>query len=248
MTFWQSLKSAYRGSISFLVACPLLALVPVIFELLQHVVEVRIGMYDSLEAAKAVEQDPLRVGFGLLKVAALTLPGYWIVRFLVSRSPQFAASFDPVAARLFSIFFLFNLALAALQLFALPQTGIVVLTSFLVGMIIAVLVAAWGVAAALGNSRIGPVQSVAIMARQLPWTFAYFVVVMMPLMIPHYAFAGLAILGPHSLVWPILIFDSLLVGWLTAVMVSANYFAAERASQAAGIKLSAMQSGEAVPQ
>lgn len=53
MTFWKALTTTYRGSIAFLIACPLLALVPVVFELVQHVVEVRIGLYDSVAAARA---------------------------------------------------------------------------------------------------------------------------------------------------------------------------------------------------
>jgi hypothetical protein len=53
MTFWKGLRTSYGGSLAFLAACPLLALVPVVFELLQHVAEVHIGMYDSIAAAKA---------------------------------------------------------------------------------------------------------------------------------------------------------------------------------------------------
>ena len=62
---------------------------PVAFELLQHVVEVRIGMYDSLAAAQAVEDSPMRTAFGLLKVASL--PAYWVMRFLPRRDARFAA-------------------------------------------------------------------------------------------------------------------------------------------------------------
>ena len=70
MTFGQALKATYAGSIAFLVACPLLALFPVLFEVLQHAIEVHIGMYDSIAVAKAVEHDPLRMGLGILIPAA----------------------------------------------------------------------------------------------------------------------------------------------------------------------------------
>ena len=59
MTLWTALKATYRNSLAFLIACPLLALVPVVVELIQHWVEVHIGMYDSLTAAKAMDGHPL---------------------------------------------------------------------------------------------------------------------------------------------------------------------------------------------
>ena len=102
---------------------------------------------------------------------------------------------------------------------------------------IAVLLAAWGVASALGNSRIGPAKSAVIMMPQLLWTFALFILGMLPLMVPHYGFAILAILGPKSLLWPVLIVDSLLVGWLTALLVALAYFAVRRATDSAGVQL-----------
>jgi hypothetical protein len=125
MTFWQAFKATYSGSVAVLIACPLLALVPVVFELLQHVVEVHIGMYDSIAAARATEHHPLRMVFGMLKVAALTIPFYWVTRFQPDRDATFAARPDPKAIRLFAVYCMFQLGLAALQLFGLPQTGAV---------------------------------------------------------------------------------------------------------------------------
>jgi hypothetical protein len=123
MTIWQAFKASYSGSIAFLTACPVLALFPVAFELVQHLVEVRIGMYDSLAAAKAVEHDQLRMGFGFLKVIALVVPEYWVVRYLVFREQARAAQFDRLAVSLFAVFMAFKLGLTAIQLFGLPQTG-----------------------------------------------------------------------------------------------------------------------------
>ncbi|MFT6571534.1 MAG: hypothetical protein ACJAWY_003258, partial [Sphingomonas echinoides] len=36
MTFWKAFTETYRGSIAFMIACPLLTMVPVVFEILQH--------------------------------------------------------------------------------------------------------------------------------------------------------------------------------------------------------------------
>jgi hypothetical protein len=247
MTFWRALKATYGGSLAFLAACPLLALVPVVFELLQHGVEVHIGMYDSLAAAKATEHHPLRMGFGLLKVLSLTVPGYWIMRYLARRDPVFAARPDPTAMRLFAGFLVFETALAVVQLFILPPSPVVLLVGFLVGHIVDCLVAAWATAAPLGNAAIGFRASVAIMARQLPWTFVFLLAAMLPLMIPHSALGALAIVGPKPLMWPVLIADSLLVGWLAAVIIASFYFAAFRAAERVGVKLVPSRSAAVAP-
>lgn len=238
MTFWQAFKNTYRGSIAFLIACPILAFFPVAFEILQHAVEIKIGMYDSIAAAKAMEHHPLRMGFGMLKIVALSVATYWITRFMPQRDARFAATVDPLAIRLFAGYLAFGIGFAAIQLFALPQTGGTSLLSFLVGQIVGSLLIAWGVASTFGNASVGPVASIRIMARHLPWTFAFTFVVMMPVMIPHYGLGAFALLGPKSLLWPTMIVDSLLVGWLTAVICAGAYYAAIRAAKAAGVDLS----------
>jgi len=235
--FWQAIKQSYRGSFAFLLACPLLALVPVAFELVQHMVEVHIGLYDSVEAAKALDGSPIRLAFGFLKTIGIMVPGYWVVRWLATCDERFAATFNPEAVRLFSFYLLVNVGLVAIQLFLLPRTGIASLIAFLAGEAIGVLFAAWAVGAALGNPRIGPVQSAALMARHFVWNFVFFVVAMLPLMAVHYAFAALAILGPKLLLWPALVVDSLLVAWLTALLIAISYFAARRSADLEGVAL-----------
>jgi hypothetical protein len=237
MTFWTALRATYGGSIAFLIACPLLALIPVVFELLQHMAEVHIGMYDSIAAAKAVEHHPMRIAFGMLKIAALTVPIYWVTRFLPHRDARFAATFDPLAARLFAAFLVFALAFQAIQLWVTPKSALPMLATFVVGEIVTILILPWAVAAALGNRAVGIRASSAIMARHIPWTFGLVMVAVIPLLIPHYAFAALAITGPKMLLWPTLIVDSLLVGWMTAVMAASGYYAAARAAAEAGVEL-----------
>jgi hypothetical protein len=234
MTFWKGLRTSYGGSLAFLAACPLLALVPVVFELLQHVAEVHIGMYDSIAAAKALEHHPLRMALGMVKVLALLVPTYWITRFVHTRDPRFAARRDPLAMRLFAGVVAIHIALSAAQLFGLPQTPAALLAGLAGGLIVQCLLVAWTVAATLGDASIGPVASVRIMARRLPWTIAFTVVAMLPLMIPHYLLGAAAIMAPRVWLWPILTVDALLVGWLCAVMAASNYVAAMRAIGLAG--------------
>jgi len=61
---------------------PLLAVVP---EAAQHLAEIRIGMFDSLQAARVVADDPRRMVWGYLKIAGLLLAILATVRFWAAR-------------------------------------------------------------------------------------------------------------------------------------------------------------------
>jgi hypothetical protein len=239
MRFLQAYKSTYSAGLAFVIACPLLALIPVVSELIQHLVEVKLGIYQSIDAAKALERHPLRMASGCLKVAALTLPGYWVIRFIVDRNPSRAGRIEGTPARLFARYFAFMFLLALFQLFGLPQNGAVQITAFLVSIAVTVLVAPWAVAAPLGNESVGLRKSVSIMLRHLPWGMAFYIAAFLPLVIPHYALGALALLGPTYLLWPALILDSLLVGYLAAVMSALSFYVAQHGAAPAEVQLQA---------
>lgn len=50
MIMWPEIKEAYRSGWSFALAFPLLFAVPVLIEFIQHVIEIRIGMYVDFDA------------------------------------------------------------------------------------------------------------------------------------------------------------------------------------------------------
>ena len=97
--------------------------------------------------------------------------------------------------------------------------------------------AAWTVAAPLGDAAVGLLASLRLMAHRLPWTLALQVTALLPLLIPHYALGMFAIMGRKSLMWPTLVLDALLVGILTPVMIASTYYAAMRAAGLAGVSL-----------
>lgn len=228
MTFWSGLKFAYRESWAFVIACPLLALVPVLGEILQHAVEMHIGMYDSLDAATAADGDPMRMAFGFIKTLGLLLPGYWIMRFLAGgRDTAAAKTIAPRAVQLFAWFFLFQAALSAIGLFGLPRSGTALAVTMILSLALNPLLARWAAAAPLGIA-IGPIGSARVMVRQLPWAIAFSIIVILPLMVPHYALGVAAILVAPTLKWPALIADSLLVGYLSAVMIASTWVIATR--------------------
>lgn len=238
-SFWQSLRATYTGGTRFLIACPLLAAVPMLVELIQHAGEAYVGMYDSLDAARAMEEHPLRLALGIVKMAALLCTNYWIVRWLATGDATFAARLDQPAVRLFAAAMAFIMVLSIAQLLFLPKDNVPLFAAtFFGGQAVGVVIAAWVAGAALGNPAMGPVASMRIMLPALPFTFALMLLAMLPLMVPHYGLAALALLGPEPLLWPALILDSLLVGWLSAVMAASGYVGAARAAARAGVNLS----------
>jgi len=237
VTFLQALVAAHRDSFLFLLACPLLAAVPVVVELIQHVAEHRLGMYDTLAAAKAADAHPIRMAFGFAKVLSLSIAGYWVTRWLAWRDPAVAGRWDRRAVALFAGVMAYQAALSAVQLFVLPRSAAALAGGFAVGAVLGPLLVAWSAAAALGSPAIGPVASMRLMAPRFGWTLPYMLVVLLPLMVVHYALGAAAILGPKPLLWPVLVADALVVGWLAALMVASGWFAACRAAGLAGVAL-----------
>jgi len=66
-------RTIYRRGGRAAVAVPLLTAIAVLPEAAQHVVEIKLGMFDSREAFRALANDPMRWAFGYAKLA-----GFWI--------------------------------------------------------------------------------------------------------------------------------------------------------------------------
>lgn len=236
-SFWQAYKAAYAGGAAFLLACPLLALIPASLEMLQHVAEVHIGMYDTLAAAQAADDNTLRMAVGYLKAVALTVPGYWVVRFLWRRDPAWARRADKTAVRLFCGYLAFQCALLAVELFVIPRTGAGEAASAALGFLASALTPAWGAAAALGNPAIGLSRSVRLMAPRLPGVLVFLLAVFLPPLIPHYAIAALTIGASRATLWSLLTIDAALVSYISAVTAAGGFYAALRAANLAGVSL-----------
>lgn len=221
MNLWDVVKNAYRGSWAFMLACPLLFLVPAVIEVIQHVVEVKIGMYDSIEMAKATEHHPARMIFGMIKIIALMVGTYWATRFVAFGNDKRAPGrLDPVALRLFSVYLAVQILLTAIGLYATTMSGSILLAQFLLSQIVAGMFMLWGTAASIGDPSIGPVRSAKLAGAHGLWIGFFGFVAILPLMIPHYALGAGALLikqGPIVL-WGMLLVDSLIVGLIAATM------------------------------
>lgn len=240
MTMWNSVKDAYRSGWAFMIACPLLFLVPVTVEMLQHAAEVWLGMYDSPAAAQATENHPLRLGFGMLKIAGLYIATYWATRFAASGHDHEAPTRrDPVALRLFTVYLLVQMLLSALGLYAGTFGGKAMAVETVLSLILAGILLAWGTAASLGNPAVGPVQSIRIAGFHGLWLGIFGFIATLPLMFAHYAFAVMAQIMQQgrAILWAILALDSLVVGLLASVMGCLCWYLADWIARRRGVRL-----------
>lgn len=81
----RALLALYPNGISLLWLAPGILALVVIPEFAQHVAEVRLGMFDSMEAFRAHQLDASRMAFGYAKVAGLlaailAAARYWMLR------------------------------------------------------------------------------------------------------------------------------------------------------------------------
>lgn len=230
MTFWQGFKFVHRESWIFLFACPLLAAVPMVVEFVQHVVELQAGMYVDEAGAKVAESDPLRMQFGFLKVISILLPMYWVTRFLHgNRDARAARTFDRRAVFLFAFVMVYSIANTALNMFVFPATAGWMAATMGGGIVLSVLLARWQVAAPLGIF-ISPLRSARIILPHLLWGCAFSIAAMLPVMVLHYALAIVAVVAaPTWLDWALMALDSLVVGWLAAILTASGYVVALRA-------------------
>lgn len=229
MTFVQGFKFVHRESWAFLLACPLVALIPVIAELAQHIAEMQAGMYNGLEGAQAAESDPQRMAFGFVKTLAISLIGYSGVRFFASAGDAaYARRLEPRALQLFAIVFALQALLSYVTLFALPASAGFMIGFFLFFLVLSPLLVRFLVAAPLGV-LITPQASAAQMWRQLPWAVAFGLLAPLPLMALHYALSiGAMLAAGDALKWVMLVVDALVVGWLAAVLSAVSWVIATR--------------------
>jgi hypothetical protein len=81
----RAVASLYPRGASMLWLAPAVLALVVIPEFAQHVVEIRIGMFESAEAARSLQNEPTRWAFGYIKIAGLVLTFLAAARFWWTR-------------------------------------------------------------------------------------------------------------------------------------------------------------------
>lgn len=244
---WSDIRKSYGLSWGFAIAFPLVFLIAPVTEFIQHVIEWRIGLFDSLEQAEALAAHPARTGFGYVKLAALMIGGLWISRYVHSGGDRVRtaavggasiAAFVPVIG----VFLALDLGMDQLNPWldeaALGKAGSLAagLATFLLASILQVLLAGWRVAVPLGDRATGPVASVRRGLRVLPSGLALYFAVFLPLLAAHTALnVAMAFAGPGPLLWSLFVADSLLVGVIVTAMWGSFHAIYRRGREKAGL-------------
>lgn len=226
--FLAELRRVHTASLAFAAVLPLAAAIPLVAEFVQHVVEMRIGMYDGIDAAQAVESHAARLLLGFIKTVALGLPAYFLIRWLASGGDRsFAARQERPAMALFALVVALQTLFAWLSLYVWTG-GKMAVGLFAFSLVFMPLIARFVVAAPLGLF-ISPLQSIRTMAPHAVFAILFPLAAMLPLMVVHYALGlGAIFVAGDALKWAMLAVDSFVTAWLALVLITAQYVVATR--------------------
>ena len=206
---------------------PLIPLIAVLPEFAQHVAEVRLGMFDSIEQARAIANDPTRWAFGYAKIAGLVVAILATVRFWAAHR-QGVSWLSPqgIAWRVLALGIVANVAVTVLgsllesAVAGLSEATVLVITAlFSVATLPLVIL----VVAGFAGDREANLRSVYtkgwLAALRI---LAFSAMVIAPLMWLHNLNHQWAMGADPALLWALMIFDSLVVGllavgWGTAI-------------------------------
>jgi hypothetical protein len=227
----EEIARIYRRAFALTRDWPWLIAVPVLGEALQHVAEIRVGMYSTGMDAGG---RSVRLGFGILKIAAIV--GTLIVAWRLWRfEGDTARALRPTArlAKGVGAFILVQivgdlLALGAGRgLIALAQeparaTQAMLVAAPLVGwLLLSAALFPWYVGLAVEDEAMTLGRALRAARRRLLAIWGLLFAGFLPLLIVHYALAYAAIHGVPA--WPVMIVDALVVGLLTAALAATYY-------------------------
>ncbi|MBJ7501469.1 MAG: hypothetical protein JHC57_17060 [Sphingopyxis sp.] len=228
--FGAALADYLRRSFGLFVIGPAVVALVFIPELLQHVAEIHLGMFDSLEKGRALGDHPLRMGFGYLKIAGLVLAFVASARFWWCRTHggRWYDVRQVAWGRLILGFVLFMAIGSAGELFPLltdrkAPVAVPILFSLLSLPFLFVMLAG------LFGDRATPMKP--LVTRSWPWLLL--LAVLAPL-----GFAPLSwlhgmnhrwALGAHdALVWALMLFDAFVVALMASSIGAALFVAYDR--------------------
>lgn len=241
-------REAYASSWRFVRACPLVIAVVIAAEFSQHIAEINLGMYDSMEQARTAANAPQRMLAGHLKVLTLMLLGYGVTRFLAfGNDARKALRWEQPAVRLFAKVLAFELIWILIGLDGGPLLRAAGVEALLAGRITGVLAVfgfvlggfliPWKMAAPLGNEAISFVRSMRLSWRHIPFALVFGLVPALPVMALHYALFFGAVGRPIEVIWATALLDAAVVGYLGALLSTTTYIIARYITDREGIGL-----------
>lgn len=218
-----AIVATYRGGGRAMVAAPLLVAIAVVPEAVQHVVEIRLGMFGSREAFRTLADDPIRWTFGYAKVAGFVLAILLLARFVALGSVRAALRVGPMTLmRLLLAMALTFVAALPFEWLQARATAPAVDVSL--GVLSALIQAGLTlyVVGALLDDRALTLR--AAFTERWPTALVLMLLVALafvPAQALHMANHRLALGRPDAVIWAVMAFDALLVGLLAALLGAA---------------------------
>ena len=204
-------------------AAPLLVAVAMVPEFLQHVAEIRLGMFDSIAAARALADDHTRWLFGYAKVAGFTLAILLVARFWATGSVRGAILMRPrpLLRAVFALGVLLGAGYIGEQLIAQVAAQPLRAALSVLNWVAQMGLTVWFVAALVEDEdttlRLA-------LTRRLPRALLLFVLLacaFIPAQALHLVDHRLALGQPAAIVWALMVWDTLIIGLMTALLGSA---------------------------
>ena len=219
-----------RHGFSLFWIAPLVVAIPVVPELVQHIAEIQLGMFDSKEAFAALAQDPTRWAFAYGKLAGLAIGFFAAARFLwcAAHSGRWYDMRQIAWGRFVGGFILFMLIGSLGQIVGtVAEIGVHPAIDWVLSVVS--IPALFLALAGLFGERQTTVQAM----MRYSWPFVILLVVLAA-----FGFAPLQVLhewnhdwafGAHpALVWALMIFDSLVVGAIATIVGAAMFIGYDR--------------------
>ena len=212
----------YRLGGRTLVLAPALAAVAVLPEFAQHVAEIRLGMFDSMEVFRSLANDPTRWAFGYAKVAGFLVSILAVARFWAVDGEWrrlLRPGWLPAGRMVLSIV----LAQGSALLFGMARGHGTIADAGLgiLSLLVQIVLSVYLVGALLGDRT-----ATFRWSMGQGWPRALFVTLLLaltfaPCQALHMANHKIAIGSPDAIVWAMMIWDSLFVGLFAALVGSA---------------------------
>lgn len=218
-----AIAATYREGGRAFVAAPLLVAIVVVPEALQHVAEIRLGMFDSRDAARVLQNDPTRWAFGYAKVAGFLISILLLARYVALGSVRAAMQVRP--ATLLRVLLAVALTVAAAWPFEQLQARTTSLPADLaLGTVSALIQAGLTLylVGALLDDRTLSLR--AAFAERWPTALVLCLLVaavFIPCQALHSANHLWALGRPDAVVWALMAFDSLWIGLMAALLGAA---------------------------
>lgn len=221
--FFRDLFGAYADGFRVAWGLPWLTALLVLWEFGQHVMEIRIGFFDSVEASKAVGLDSSRMVLGWIKMFLVYAGGFYAIRYVAWGSGARAMRAPASAMLRYLPYMAYALAMFAIVYYArsFVPSGQVMLFRMVVSLAqlaVEPLLILWIVSAATGGAVRGPLQSVRLTGWWYLWALPMFFIARIPINAAHQLLNSFAMGQPKPVVWAMMTLDAVVVALLIFIV------------------------------